>query len=60
LIKLSNVYFLAFEYIPDSEITGLTGSEEDLLDRVSVIVVLEIATDGFSMLIFQMLIRKLF
>jgi len=54
------VYFLAFEYIPDSEITGLTGSEEDLLDRVSVIVVLEIATDGYSMLIFQMLIRKLF
>jgi len=47
LITLSNVYFLAFEYIPDSEITGLTGSEEDLLDRVSVTVVLENLNQGF-------------
>uniref|UniRef100_A0A6P4EQL5 Titin-like n=1 Tax=Drosophila rhopaloa TaxID=1041015 RepID=A0A6P4EQL5_DRORH len=29
----TNVKIQAFEYIPDSEITGLTGSEEDLLDR---------------------------
>ncbi|EDW50159.1 GM14145 [Drosophila sechellia] len=32
-VSKTNVKIQAFEYIPDSEITGLTGSEEDLLDR---------------------------
>ncbi|EDW33137.1 GL24635 [Drosophila persimilis] len=32
-VTKTNVKIQAFEYIPDSEITGLTGSEEDLLDR---------------------------
>lgn len=29
------VYFIAFEYIPDSE---MTGSEDDLLERVNICI----------------------
>ncbi|EDV96839.1 GH16494 [Drosophila grimshawi] len=36
-VTKTTVNIQAFEYIPDSEITGLTGSEEDLLDRTTSI-----------------------
>lgn len=31
----SNLLLSAYEYFPDSEITGQTASEEDLLDKVA-------------------------